>query len=614
MFHRLRTYLFLFFYLLISSISFGQSSKLVLAKGELMDSIYLNNLNNQTPISSLENFLTHQYQKDKDKEYLAFIKFMKLWYKADKTSPDFNALNEIIKKEFSAYPNIQARYFNQIAYMNFIGFHNYERAFDAYMQLEDILVQHGPQVISRYSQYCSQIASAFYRFKDYKKAIYFGKMGLQYANEKWDMYNTIGLCFTALNQLDSSNYYLNQAVLEAKRRQLPIINQSISSGNIGYNHYLRGQYELAFPLLNFDFQEAVKYQDWGLAAGSAIPMSHIYISQKKFKAADSLLKLSRQYIQKSGQIGRLEQYFSKKSIFYESSGDLKKSIAYRDSALKAYKYNDSVYNGLLVLRVKQRADLTKIESEKLKLHNYQEVVRVQFIAIGIIVLILGIGYYLYRNYLHRLQTNRERIAELKRIISLRQRISADMHDDIGSSLSSIALYSHSLLLQAQNAEQQYVLTKIKENAVYIQEQFNDIIWSVNPKMDVMKELVVRMRKFGAEITESADIVFVFNCDEAILDLEIEMNWRRNLFLMYKEIIHNAIKYSKAKEISVELTFHESQFKVQISDNGIGFDINQCKQGNGLINLHLRAKHMGAELRVESKLNEGTYYSIISPIV
>src|SRR5690606_15883964 len=143
---------------------------------------------------------------------------------------------DYVFQEYKAYPNLQARFFNQIAYMNFVGIQNFERAFDAYMLIEDILSQNGPRIITRYSYYCSQISSAYYKFKDYKRAIHFGKMGLKYAENKWDMFNTIGLCYTALNQLDSSNFYLNKAVEEAKKLNLPKINHTISQGNIGINY------------------------------------------------------------------------------------------------------------------------------------------------------------------------------------------------------------------------------------------------------------------------------------------------------------------------------------------------------------------------------------------
>ncbi len=584
---------------------FGQTQQKALAKNEFLDSLFTKDRYIPQRYASVERILKNKYAESKDSEYLVFSKFMALWYKTIKDPELLDELKIKIVKEYTEFPNTQALFYNEVAYINFIAEKNFEKAFDAYVSLEELLHLYSPKIIPRYSYYCSQIASAYYRFKDYKRAIYYGNKGLAYAGDKWDLYNTIGLCYTELNQLDSSNLYLQKAISEAKKLKLNPIYVGISSGNIGFNYYVKKEYEQALPLIQKDFKEATAYHDWGLAAGSSILISHIFLEQGKLNQADTMLKLARKYIQVSSQINRLEKYYPIRSLYYEKLGQLKTALAYRDSAMKAYKYNDSAYNGLLVLRVQQRADLTKIEKEKIKLENYRDAIKNRFIVLGLIVTLLGIGYYWYRNYLNRLQRNKEKIAELNRILDLRQRLSADMHDDIGSSLSSISLYIHSLLLQSRDVQQINILEKIRDNAQHIQDQMSDIIWSVNPKMDKMAELVARMRKFGADITEPIGIAFEFSASSEITHLNIEMSLRRHLYLMIKEAINNAAKYSNAKKITVRMSLNQQRLSICIEDNGIGFNIDASVGGNGLTNLKNRAQTIQAQLEINSAIGRGT---------
>ena len=117
--------------------------------------------------------------------------------------------------------------------------------------------------------------------------------------------------------------------------------------------------------------------------------------------------------------------------------------------------------------------------------------------------VAGIVYIFYRY----------RIKELIRIQNIRNRISADMHDEIGSTLSSISFYSQALLMQTRDEKQKPVLEKIKENAQHVQEGLSDIVWSVKASMDEMENVFSRMQRFGAELLDSKDILFHFEVDE-----------------------------------------------------------------------------------------------------
>ncbi|KQC01672.1 hypothetical protein AQF98_04675 [Pedobacter sp. Hv1] len=583
----------------------AQPSQSQFQKGKAQDSLRKLYRFNKTQRKDIEHKLLQQYNKTHDKELFAFLEVLKSMVLMKPNSPFVEKFRNEVDAKYSAFPNVQARAYQILGYHYFIGDINYEKAFDAYLQLEKLLEIYGPKVITDYADYCSEIASAYYKFKNYKKAVELAKNGVNYANDKWDFYNTIGLCYGELSQADTSIYYLKKAVAEAIQRKKPDIYRTISLGNIGNSYYSQQKFQLAKPLLTADLKGALRIDDKGLAVGAAIPLADIYLSEQKWKPADSLLTMARTYIAQSGQTERLERFFPIRSKYYQLRGHLPLAIAYRDSAINAIKRNDSIFNNLLVMRVQQRTDMEKLTEEKSKLENYRKVSQIRLWAVSIILILTAMGILIVRGYRSRLEKNKKHIEELNRLLALRQQLSADMHDDIGSTLSSISLYTHSLLMQPQTAAQQLILEKIKQNAQHVQESVSDIIWSVNPHMDQMAQVVARMRAFGADMTEHAGIAFVFNFEEEVIKLVVEMSARRNLYLIYKEAINNAVKYSACKQITVTLTGSNDRFGMEISDNGIGFEIATQHQGNGLQNMQHRADEMNGTLAIISKQQQGT---------
>ncbi|RZL36258.1 MAG: hypothetical protein EOP00_29640, partial [Pedobacter sp.] len=404
-----------------------------------------------------------RYKETRDEEFLAFIEILKYAEDIDIYPENQNKLLDLARR-YRAFPSIQARCFQIVGYHNFIGTLNYEKAFNAYLRLEKLLDIYDKEIITSYANYYSEIATAYYRFRNYKKAIELGKKGLPSANNKWDFYNTIGLCFTELHQLDSSTHYLQKAIKEAEIKKMPHIYRTISMGNIGNNYYLKKKYTQAKSYIQIDLSEALKIGDNGLAAGAEIPLADIYLSEKNWKVADALLTKAREHIAQSNQLNRLEKFFPIRSRYYQFIGKPALALAYRDSTIRAIKQNDSVFNSLLVMRLQQRSDMEKIVEEKNKLESYKKLSQTRLSAIiAIFILILAV-LIIIRHYRNRIKNDRERIEELNRIMELRQRLSADMHDDIGSTLSSISIYAHSLLLQQpQIPEQKNILEKIKQN-------------------------------------------------------------------------------------------------------------------------------------------------------
>jgi len=216
------------------------------------------------------------------------------------------------------------------------------------------------------------------------------------------------------------------------------------------------------------------------------------------------------------------------------------------------------------------------------------------------VLIVGSIFLLYKN----------RLNQLRKLENLRNRISHDLHDDIGSTLASISIYSEVAKYNSQN-ERVDVLNKIGESSREMLENLNEIVWSINPKYDNTEDLINRIRNFGAQMLNPMNIEFELKTNLKNIHFSLDMEKRRNLFLIYKEALHNAVKYSKCTKVEVSILHFGSNMMMVISDNGIGFDAHQSKpvNGNGLQSMKQRAHTMNANLSIQSKPGFGTSISL-----
>lgn len=578
--------------------------------GHRLDSLRKIYLNQQDHRTNIENKLKQLLRHSNNQEFKAYVELILFTGQIDNNPSSVDALYEQIDKKYHNFPNIKAMSYQTIGYYYFLANVNYEKSFNAYLKLEKLLDIYDAQTITDYANYCSEIATAYYKFRNYKKAIELGKKGLLYAHNKWDFYNTIGLCYLELHQRDSSVYYLKNAVTEAENKKMPNIYRTIAMGNIGYNYYLQKQYAQAKPLIQADLNEALKTNDYGLAAGAAIPLADIYLAEKNWATANTLLTNARTHIAVANQLNRLEKFFPVRSHYYQLTGKPALAIAYRDSAIQAIRRNDSVYNGLMVMRVQQRTDMENLAEEKSKLENYKKLSQTRLWAISTIFILSIVIFLLIRHYRNRMEKDKKRIAELNRTMQLRQNLSADMHDDIGSTLSSIAIYTHALLMQPQPNNQKNTLEKIKQNAQTAQQNISDIIWSVNPNMDSIAQTITRMRAFGADMAEYANITFHFAADEQANNQALDMQVRKNLYLIYKEAINNAVKYSQCKTITVQLSGNGKNFTMHMADDGLGFNTSEKHLGNGLINMQRRANEIKATLTIASSPQSGTSINLV----
>lgn len=201
---------------------------------------------------------------------------------------------------------------------------------------------------------------------------------------------------------------------------------------------------------------------------------------------------------------------------------------------------------------------------------------------------------------YRVVQNAQRMVAIEKV---RSALARDLHDDIGSTLSSININSK-LALQEKNNMEKY-LERISENSSRILENMSDIVWSIRPGNDSFEQVVIKMKEFAAEILEPRNIQYEVTGEQSVNDLPVGIENRKNLFLIFKEALNNAAKYSCAKEMKIRFEKEDKLLRLTISDNGKGFEINQNGKGNGLRNMEYRAKALGGKFFITSNLGKGT---------
>jgi signal transduction histidine kinase len=142
------------------------------------------------------------------------------------------------------------------------------------------------------------------------------------------------------------------------------------------------------------------------------------------------------------------------------------------------------------------------------------------------------------------------------------------------------------------------------------ERVADIVWSIKPDNDALPELVARMRSFAAQTLESMGVELTFQVKGDLQKLQIPMEVRQQLYLLFKEIVNNAAKHAQATEMTISLVTDGRTFDIKMEDNGIGFDSTQVRSGgNGVKNIRQRAAQIDAVCELRTAPGLGTTWMI-----
>ena len=221
------------------------------------------------------------------------------------------------------------------------------------------------------------------------------------------------------------------------------------------------------------------------------------------------------------------------------------------------------------------------------------------VFILLLVTSLIVGLYQYR------------MANFRRMEGIRLQIAGDLHDEIGSNLGSVILKSQliSNKIQLQDETVLKGLNEIRTISRNTSQAMRDIVWMINPKHDVVEDLVLQLKEIANTMLE--DIDFRFESNQEFSEEAVSPEIRRNVVLILKEVLHNIVKHSKATEVSIIFNKNDKEFNMFVSDNGVGFNLEKIegRKHYGIDGLYARAKELKGSLIVNSNLSKGTDISL-----
>jgi len=223
----------------------------------------------------------------------------------------------------------------------------------------------------------------------------------------------------------------------------------------------------------------------------------------------------------------------------------------------------------------------------------------------VVVLLVLIGLLIIGRY--RAAARARQLIELEK---MRNNIARDLHDDMGSALSSIHIISRAAFTNGgDTSKTNDRLKKVHEYSGMILENMSDIVWTINPANDTLEKVLFKMREFAADIFDPLNIEYVFQQEGDFQGTRLGLQTRRDLYLIFKEAVNNAAKYSRCSKVVITVMVNDGQVEVRITDDGIGFDKNEVRSGNGLKNMEERATHIHAQLNITSAPGKGTTVSL-----
>lgn len=238
-------------------------------------------------------------------------------------------------------------------------------------------------------------------------------------------------------------------------------------------------------------------------------------------------------------------------------------------------------------------------------------VSVFLVVANIIIVIAAVFFYL----IIRIQQKRKQLYTkqlLEKEFKTREdaflQISRDLHDEIGSSLSGINLF-------AQMAAKQLTLHKTDEALINIEktidysgqviEKISDMAWLLKPSQESIETMIIRLKAYGNATAETKKTEIYFDIAHKTLAKKISLQQRKVIYLISKEAINNAIKYSDCNTIYYKINSANGITELTIKDDGVGFNISDTNKGNGLSNMKARADEIGGDFNCQSSIGTGT---------
>ena len=419
-------------------------------------------------------------------------------------------------------------------------------------------------------------------------------------------YNTLGNIYLDQNNYDKALHYFDKYLSIAKEMNL-VADEQRALFNLGKTYSSKSELEKANNYFKQSKLLGLKVGDSSFIILVDAELNRTLTKKEDKPAFEKSMVTSLELLDERGDLKTKMALYKNSAEYYEKQKDFEKALAYTN---KYYQLNDSLKGNELQFQFRQMEEeynvgkketeialLKKDKAIDVEKLQRQKILKYSGYSISLLLLLMGIFA------IKRVQLGQQ-VKELK----LRNQIAADLHDEVGSSLSSIHLLSQMAEQKETNSASKNILNKMTSNVHETIERMSDIVWVVKPKINDTQSLKTRMENFIYQICDGKEIECSFISDE-VDHLNLSMEKRKNLYLIFKEAVNNAIKYSDTHKLDVNLSLKNNLFEMNIKDYGKGFDNSTCQRGNGLDNMINRAKEIHAIMEVNSVPGKGTHIKL-----
>ena len=423
-------------------------------------------------------------------------------------------------------------------------------------------------------------------------------------------YNTIGwVYFQQANYGDALKQCLAALKLAEEVKESATLAEIYNMLGLIYNNL--GNYSEA---LKYDFKSLKLNKETGIY--QQLPdiynnMGLAYLRQKKYSDASKYLGKALYLSKQMGSLELIKWSYENWALLYSMQGNYKKaledyklSVFYRDSLFNKENSKKLVQQQMQFDFDKKEATAKEVQEKKevlavAEIQNQKNIRNISIAGIIAVICVSTAGFYQYQR--------KKRLQNQQALVNERFRISSELHDEVGATLSGIAMYSHLAKEQIKNpkaGEIENSLSIIGSNAGEMVNKLNDIVWLINPGQDSLQKLMQRLEDYAIQIAAVKNIRVKSNVNGHHSANILPAETRRNIYLLFKEAINNAVKYSNASLLELHIKELDGHIEISLKDDGDGFDMESVKRGNGLNNMQQRANELGAAFMLQSKTGGG----------
>lgn len=491
---------------------------------------------------------------------------------------------------------------------------NYQKATEQHLRSLKLFEETGSD---RGISFCYQsLSNSFTQLKQYNQALLYANKSLKIKTALNDRrglgsaQSGLGDIYFGMGDLDKALFHFNESIkIAVEQKIMPDIQSNYL--NIAKVYAAKKDVKQAIEYFNKSKELAIQLKDNSSVAAIEAELIALQTNTKKDELSENKLKTTIELFEEQGNLNRQATGYKNLVDFYTANKQFDKALEYNN---KFHQAIDSIRNNELQLQVKKMEEQYNVEKKdkeitllkKDKELQQQKLQRRSLLMIGSTVLALlalcGILLLMNRNKL------RQRMKELE----LRNQIAADLHDEVGSSLSSIHMLSQMATQQGNESSHKDILARMSGNAKETMEKMGDIVWMIKPRESEGASLKQRMERFAYEICSSKNIIITLELDE-LEKVKPRMEQRKNFYLVFKEALNNAVKYSGTEKAEVVVTTQNKQVTLLVKDYGKGFDPETTFRGNGLDNMKNRAKELGAVIEIDSEPGSGTVVILKMPV-